>query len=238
MIIPFGKHKGKTLESIADEALNYLGWLLTIPLNPILYMEVARVYAERTGFTGELPLPLPSPAPASVPEPYLSRSFLEEERDRLYAQDRTEYTGDIPLPLSSPATAQAPESGPPRDIFEDGDYFGDHAPRMPINRKTITLSSDDLIDLHLLLKNVVPTDKIESLALDVLNRILHGPQLSTSKTCLRQYSESYGVDMVIVFDKLAKACWISYGQTVRPGPSAYKIVTMGTRAAGLFCKVL
>jgi hypothetical protein len=49
MIMPFGKHRGKTIECIGDDNLNYLGWLLTISLNPILYMEVARVYAERTG---------------------------------------------------------------------------------------------------------------------------------------------------------------------------------------------
>ena len=67
-----------------------------------------------------------------------------------------------PTRFRCPCRPQQPESGPPRNFFEDGDYFGDHAPpkpvtRMPINRKTITLTSDDLIDLHLLLRKIVPT---------------------------------------------------------------------------------
>lgn len=197
MIMPFGKHRGKTIEAIADDDLNYLGWLLTITLNPILYMEVARVYADRTGYTGEIPLPMP---------------FAESER--------------------------ASESRPPSRFFDDCDYFGDDTPSIPIHRKTITLTSDDQIDLHLLLRKIVPHDKIEPLALAVLNRILHGPQLSTSKSCLRQFAASYGVDMSAVLEKLVAAGWISYGETMRPGPSAYRIITMGTRAAEVISKVL
>ncbi len=237
MIIPFGKYKGKTIESIADEDLNYLGWLLTIPLNPILYIEVARIYADRTGYTGEIPIPQPSPVPASAPVPYLSRSCLEKERDRLYAQDRTEYTGEFPLPTFAKPPCDS-EPRPPRDFFDNCDYFAHHTPRVPINRKTITLTSDDMIDLHLLLKNIVPKETIEPLALDVLNRILHGPQLNTSKTCLRIFAAVHGVDMSIVLDTLVEGGWVSWGETMRPGPTAYRIVTMGTRAAGLFCKVL
>ncbi len=196
MIIPFGKYKGKTIEFIADEELNYLGWLLTIQLNPILYMEAARVYA-----------------------------------------DRTEYTGDIPLPTFAKPPCES-KSRPPRDFFDNCDYFAHHTPRVPINRKTITLTADDLIDLHLLLKHVVPKETIEPFALDVLNRVLHGPQLNTSKTCLRIFAAAHGVDMSIVLDKLVEGGWVSWGETMRPGPTAYRIVTMGTRAAHVISKVL
>lgn len=197
MIIPFGKYKGRSIETIADEDLNYLGWLLTITLNPILYMEVARVYADRTGYTGEIPIPMP---------------FAGTEAES--------------------------ESRPPRRFFDDGDYFGDDTPSIPIHRKTITLTADDQIDLHLLLRKIVPHDKIEPLTLAVLNRILHGPQLSTSKSCLRQFATNYGVDMSAVLDKLVVGGWISYGETMRPGPAAYRIITIGSRAAEVISKVL
>ena len=41
-----------------------------------------------------------------------------------------------------------------------------------------------------------------------------------------------------MLDKLVEGCWISYGQTTRPGPSPYRIVAMGTRAVEMFSKVL
>ena len=88
MIMPFGKHRGKTIETIADEELNYLGWLLTIPLNPILYMEVAGVYAERTGYTGEIPL-----ANSLVPSNRISTRVTTAEglfrQLRLFREPRT-----------------------------------------------------------------------------------------------------------------------------------------------------
>ena len=65
MIMPFGKHKGLTLDDIGTQDVNYLGWLLTTPLNPILYYEVSRIYAERTGFTGPIPPPPAHPKPAA-----------------------------------------------------------------------------------------------------------------------------------------------------------------------------